>query len=233
MNNVIHIVSLKKEAIYFNNKLFLQRKNISLSDISELLYISSPFNLSKIEINKNIKNFPNNISEFFMGDINQFVIGDDITFTVKKNEKIYYGKGIIENIVKDEKESIKGYKIKEKDSELHYFINTKNEKETIYFASSSPKYKANFKMLTSIIEQRRKILTPKIGDHVKFETDKEVGEGVVKSIHIHNEYELKYRCIIEKNNGKIIEVYMNNSKRYPLDKIVWESNPLLENGCII
>lgn len=232
INNIVHIVSLKKEAIYFNNKLFTQSNNISLSNISDLFYISSPFKFSKIKINKSIKDFPNNISEIIKGNVNNFEIGDDITFTVKKNKKMYYGKGIIENIEKDGNENVIGYKIKEKDSDLNYSISIENENETIYFSSCSSKYKADFKILSDIVEQRRKILTPKVGEYVKFKTDKEVGEGIVKSIYIHNEYKLKYRCIIEKNNGEMIEVYMNN-KRYPLDNIVWESNPLLEDGCMI
>lgn len=236
INSIVHVISLKKEAIYLNNKLFLENKNISLSDISNLFYVVSPFNFNKIELNENIKEFPNSLSELIGSDINinvdEFAIGDDVSFTIERNNAIYYGVGVIDNEVKDEQGNLIGYRIEEKDSGLDFFVGIKDENETIYFSSDSLKYKASFKLLINTVEQRRKILTPKIGEKVVFKTDKETSEGIVKSIFIHDEYKLKYKCDIEKNNGEIKEVYVNN-KRYPMDSIMWRGSSALKDSYIL
>lgn len=238
LNSLIYVAANNKEAIYFDGKLFVEKESFSAKELSSELMQLSPFEFFSLVIDEDIDEMPQYFDDFNEDVKNPYKVnkGDTATFTTLDGDHVVYGAGKVIGVERDERGFIEVYYLKEKNTGKTFSVaphgkgDEKKLFDTVMLSQNNKKIEhVDLSLTEEVFEQRKALLTPKVGQRVSFETKKAAGVGVVKEVSVRPYYtsgnELSYSCKIQSEDGVLTEVCFGN-KRYPEDKISWCCQPV-------
>lgn len=235
--NVYHIVfnenpsthEVEKDAIYVSGILVAEGNPLSAAQLSYHLASHSPFDFKKYFMQNGNMPFPDFFQEFDPKNLKTenlfFEINQRVTFTCLSDGIVVFGKGRIDNILKDE------YLIKENKTGHIYSVRPSEKEHTLYsvlLSTMNPNIPLTETVNANRVKGRQqKLISPAKGQEVSFNTKDLSGKGIVESIRFSENSggEAAYFAVIQTETGDI-EVACNH-KIYPKDSITWENSPVI------